>query len=337
MSQRAAGSPGWQPSAGSAVPSGSRGETQRGPRTPAAPSPPSQGPLVAWGQKASAQGLGQTKGGTWQDTSQDVPAKPTLLYPCQHQRCKLGAQTWDPTPPSARETPKEPARGSASPYEPQALSNTVGKESSRAYAFRQRDVVRLLPDQQSHRPRRRQGSTAPFGSARSHADTTGPGILKQELGSGCVLPSLPSPRYPTAGGEQGRCRGGWQPGSRWGSSCWEQGHTAGSKLDRLFNTALAENTSRSLPAQEQPAARAPARPRAWGWASGDASLAGQSPGQKGKTQARDASLPQHTRDHLKSSSSTVKSSQEQKLLLPHPPALHRAEPSTTHRTAPPVR
>lgn len=55
-------------------------------------------------------------------------------------------------------------------------------------------------------------------------------------------------------------------------------------------------------------------------------------GRRGRRRQEMLPLPQHMRGHLKSSSSTVKSSQEQKLLLPCLPALHRAEPSTTHPT-----
>lgn len=59
---------------------------------------------------------------------------------------------------------------------------------------------------------------------------------------------------------------------------------------------------------------------------------GDPQGQKGKTTQDGDGLAASARGekHLKSSSRAVKSSQEQKLPLPHLPALQRAEPSTIH-------
>lgn len=61
---------------------------------------------------------------------------------------------------------------------------------------------------------------------------------------------------------------------------------------------------------------------------------GDPQGQKGKAMQAGDGLVVSARGekHLKSCSSAVKSSQEQKLPLPRLPALQQAEPSTTHCT-----
>lgn len=141
---------------------------------------------------------------------------------------------------------------------------------------------------------------------------------------------------------QGRNPGGRQPHSWQGNSRREQGHTAGSKLDRLFNSTLTENISGLLPTPGTASCPPflPASTRGGrGWAAREGGWQGTPVRlddpleQKGKTLAGDAlAVSAHREEHLKNSSSAVKSSQKQKLLLPCLPAPHQAEPSTIHPT-----
>lgn len=107
--------------------------------------------------------------------------------------------------------------------------------------------------------------------------------------------------------------------------------------------ALSLRTSQACcPPQEQPAAHhfclhPPVGGRGWaaqegGWQGTPVRLDDPLE-QKGKTLAGDVlAVSAHREEHLKNSSSAVKSSQKQKLLLPFLPAPHQAEPSTIHPT-----
>lgn len=139
------------------------------------------------------------------------------------------------------------------------------------------------------------------------------GILKQEPSSGQVPPLGQTPvpsllslhcahrlqrprRIPRCEWSRGRCLWGWQPCSR-----RERGHTAGSKLDRLFNTTLAQNTLRVLPAPGTAVCPRSVGRRgraAWeGGRQGTPIRLGDPPGQKGKTaQAGDDALAISTQE-----------------------------------------